>query len=116
AQGGDPSLERLPVAPVQRVLTAPVAGTVEAVDALAVGIAALELGAGRRTKADTIDHAVGGVCRAKRGDHVDAGAALAEVHAADETSAAAAIDAVLAAYTVGDAPARRPDIVLAVLQ
>ena len=38
-----------------------------------VGSAALHLGAGRRTKEDEIDHAVGVVCRAKRGDRVAEG-------------------------------------------
>ena len=41
--------------------------------ALAIGIAALELGGGRRTKDDEIDHAVGVVCSAKRGQTVEAG-------------------------------------------
>ena len=53
-----------------------------------VGLAALHLGAGRRTKDDAIDHAVGIVCRRKRGDEVGAGELLAEVHARDEASAA----------------------------
>ena len=116
AQGGNPSLEQLPVAPVLRQVTASRAGVVTAVDALAVGIAALELGAGRRTKTDAIDHAVGVVCRAKRGDPVEAGDVLAEVHAADENSAAVAAQAVLAAYALGDGSLRRPDVVLDVLQ
>ncbi len=116
AQGGDPSLERLPVAHVQRQVTAPGTGVVKGLDALSVGIAALELGAGRRTKSDAIDHAVGVVCRVKRGDQVETGDVLAEVHAADEDSAAAAAEAVLAAYTLGDGQARRPDVLLDVLQ
>ena len=49
----------LPEAPVVRAVVAPRDGVVDALGALAVGIAALELGAGRRTKADPIDHAVG---------------------------------------------------------
>ena len=72
--------------------------------AIAVGNAALHLGAGRQTKADEIDHAVGVVCRAKRGDAVEAGQVLAEVHARDEAAAAAAAGEVLAAYELGDAP------------
>ena len=81
---------------------APRDGVVARVGALAVGIAALELGAGRRTKADAIDHAVGVLCFAKRGDTVLAGDDLAEVHARDEASAAAAAEAVLAAYAIAD--------------
>ena len=49
-------------------LTADRAGFVAGVSALGVGRVALELGAGRRTKEDTIDHAVGIRCFAKRGD------------------------------------------------
>jgi pyrimidine-nucleoside phosphorylase len=115
AQSGDPDLSSLPVAPVMREVRAPRVGTVERLGALAVGIAALELGAGRRTKADMVDHAVGIVCRAKRGDPVAEGAVLAEIHAADDSSAAIAADAVLAAYEIGDEQSRKHDILLDVI-
>jgi thymidine phosphorylase len=92
----------LPEASVRLPVPAPRDGVVSRVGALAVGVAALELGAGRRTKADAIDHAVGVLCFAKRGDAVLAGDDLAEVHARDEASAAAAAEAVLAAYTIAD--------------
>ena len=84
--------------------------------ALAVGIAALELGAGRRTKEDAIDHSVGVVCRAKRGDAVEEGGVLAEIHALDDVSAQRAAQAVLAAYEIGDAPPRAHGIVLDVIE
>jgi pyrimidine-nucleoside phosphorylase len=77
--------------------------------AVRVGIAALHLGAGRRTKDDEIDHAVGVVCRRKRGDAVDEGEVLAEVHARDERSAEVAVRAVAAAYELADeAPVAHP--------
>jgi pyrimidine-nucleoside phosphorylase len=108
AQGGSPDPEALPTAPVQVAVPAPRDGVVGRVGALAVGNAALELGAGRRTKADRVDHAVGVLCFAKRGDTVLAGDDLAEVHAADADAAAAAVDEVLAAYEIGDdAPEER---------
>ena len=102
AQGGDPDPRALPEAPVRRAVTAPRDGVVSRLGALAVGVAALELGAGRRTKADPIDHAVGVLCFAKRGDTVLAGDDLAEIHARDEESATAAAEAVLAAYAIAD--------------
>ena len=102
AQGGDPSEDLLPRAAVTAQVEAPRAGYVTRLGAIAVGSAALHLGAGRRTKEDTIDHAVGIVCRRKRGDEVAAGELLAEVHAQDEASAADAVRTVLAAYELGD--------------
>ncbi len=115
AQGGDPSPHALPEAAVRLSVPAPRDGVVARVGALAIGVAALELGAGRRTKADTIDHAVGVLCFAKCGDEVLAGDDLAEVHARDETSAAAAVKAVLAAYTIADTAAPKQGIVLDVV-
>jgi pyrimidine-nucleoside phosphorylase len=102
AQGGDPDLDALPRAPVVREVTAPGAGVVTRLAALPIGIASLELGGGRSTKDDEIDHAVGVVCSAKRGQTVEAGQVLADVHARDEASAETAVAAVLAAYEIGD--------------
>src|SRR5439155_17161354 len=115
AQGGDPDEAALPSAPVVREVAAPCDGVVARCGAIRIGLAALHLGAGRRTKDDTIDHAVGVVCRAKRGDRVAASETLAEVHAADEDSATAAEAEVVEAYELRDeAPAARA-IVLDVL-
>ena len=115
AQGGNPDLAVLPVAPVLRETRALRSGYVSRLGATAVGMAAWALGAGRATKEDEIDHAVGVVCRAKRGDAVEAGDVLAEVHARDEASADAAMAEVLGAYELADeAPPARP-IVLDVL-
>jgi pyrimidine-nucleoside phosphorylase len=104
AQGGDPDLESLPMAPVIQEVRAPRAGIVTRLAALPIGVAALELGAGRRTKDDAIDHSVGIVCSAKRGQHVDEGQVLADVHARDEDAAARGAEAVLAAYEISDEP------------
>ncbi len=108
AQGGDPDLGVLPRAPVVREVVAPRAGLVTRLAALRVGIAALELGAGRRTKDDAVDHAVGVVCSAKRGQTVEEGQVLADVHARDEESAERAVQAVLAAYEIGDPGSPHP--------
>ena len=102
AQGGDPDLDALAARPVVREVTAPRAGVVTHLAALPIGVASLELGGGRRTKEDGIDHAVGVVCSAKRGQTVETGQVLADVHARDEDSAARAVDAVLGAYEIGD--------------
>ena len=115
AQGGDPDPDALPQAPVVLEVRAPASGSVVRLGAIAVGVAGLHLGAGRRTKEDSIDHAVGVVCRVKRGASVAEGDVLAEVHARDEASGATAVDAVLAAYELGDEPPREHPILLDVV-
>jgi pyrimidine-nucleoside phosphorylase len=115
AQGGNPDTGVLPVAPLVRAVPSPATGFVQAIATAAVGRAALRLGAGRATKEDTIDHAVGIVCNAKRGDHVDAGDAVAEVHARDEAAAARAVEEIAACYLIGPGPPEPTPIVLDVL-
>lgn len=111
AQGGDPSLDALPQAPVVLEVAADRAGFVRSLGAIRVGVAALHLGAGRREKGAAIDHAVGVVCSKKRGDRVETGEPLAEIHARDEASAAEARGLVAEAYELGDdAPRARPII------
>jgi pyrimidine-nucleoside phosphorylase len=112
AQGGDPDDGALPRAPVIRELFAPRAGHVTRLAALQVGTAALHLGAGRRSKEDAIDHATGVVCLRKRGDLVERGELLAEIHARDDVAAREAADTVFAAYEFGDEPPLSRPIVL----
>ena len=107
-QGGDPAEAALPSAPVVTEVHASVDGLVRSIGAVDIGMAALRLGAGRQTKDDTIDHAVGIRCLKKRGDAVAAGDVLAEVHARDDASAKRAEAEVLAAYELGgEAPPPR---------
>ena len=109
AQGGEAAEQSLPVAPVVRQVVAEGAGFVRAIGAVDVGMTALRLGAGRQTKDQSIDHAVGVRCLRKRGDSVVAGDVLAEVHARTGESAEQACAEVLGAYELGaDAPSSRP--------
>ena len=108
AQGGDPDPVLLPRAEVVRSVAAPSAGVVREARAREIAVVAMELGAGRERKEDPIDHAVGVVCHAKRGDRVEQGEPLAEIHARDEVAAAAAETALLAAYEIGEEIEPRP--------
>jgi pyrimidine-nucleoside phosphorylase len=108
AQGGNPDPEKLPRAPVVRTLSSPWAGFVREVRARQVAAVAMALGAGRERKEDRVDHAVGVVCRAKRGDRVAEGESLAEIHARDEAAADSAEAALLAAYELGEEVESRP--------
>src|SRR4029077_6362902 len=108
AQGGDPDPVLLPRADVVRRVAAPSAGVVCEARAREIAVVSMELGAGRERKEDPIDHAVGVVCHAKRGDRVEQGEPLAEIHARDEATAAAAETALLAAYEIGEEIEPRP--------
>ena len=84
AQGGDPDaladLSLLPAAEGTLEVAAGATGTVQAIDAEAIGVAAVALGAGRARVEDAVDHAVGLIIRKKVGERVEAGEPLATVH------------------------------------
>lgn len=108
AQGGDPAccddVTRLPQAPVIRDVPAAVSGYVHRMDTVALGNAAQAMGAGRRVKTDVIDPAVGFVMCRRIGDRVEAGEALATVHARDEATAQAASEAIVRCVAIGAEP------------
>jgi thymidine phosphorylase len=81
-QGGDPAAP-LPRARERQVVPAPATGTLQRLDARAVGVAAWRLGAGRGRKEDPVSAAAGVVLLAKPGDQVRAGGPLLELHADD---------------------------------
>ncbi len=114
AQGGDGAVIRdpglLPRAPRAWDVPAPAAGFVSAIDAEAIGLAAVALGAGRARVEDRVDPAVGIVVRAKLGDRVRRGDPLCTVHAGPTSEPDLAIAArIEGAYRFADAaPAPRP--------
>jgi pyrimidine-nucleoside phosphorylase len=81
-QGGDlKAFAALPAAPVITTVRATRSGMVSRFDTKRVGLSAMFLGAGRQTKEDTIDMAVGVKVLKKIGDSVVKGDVLFEVHA-----------------------------------
>ena len=112
AQGGN--LETgLPVAPVQRPLLASSAGYVESIDALEVGLACLELGAGRARKEDKVDPAAGLVIEAPVGARVSVGDPLVTVHARSEELVERVASRLKKAWRLRQTPVKRPPHVLA---
>ena len=112
AQGGRLS-DGLPVAPVQLPVVALTAGWVASIDALEVGYASLELGAGRLRKGDPIDSAAGIVIKRQVGDRVEAGEPLAVLHAASAELIELASPRLLRAWRMVAEPVERPPHVLA---
>ena len=77
AQGGDPDAE-LPVARETHVVPAPSSGTLTRLDAMAVGVAAWRLGAGRARQGDKVQAGAGVEWHARPGDPVERGRAAAD--------------------------------------
>ena len=75
AQGGDPDAD-LPRAREEHVVEASTSGVLTRLDAMAVGMAAWRLGAGRARKEDPVQAGAGVVWHARPGDEVTAGQPL----------------------------------------
>ena len=81
------------------------------IDALQIGVAVMELGAGRKTKSDSVDYAVGVVLETQPGDAVTAGQPVAHIHTNGAIPNAEAQELVLGAFSFGPvAPVPRPHI------
>jgi len=112
AQGGRLA-EGLPVAPVQTPVWAVSGGFVESIDALAIGLASLDLGAGRHRKEDAVDAAAGLVIGAPVGARVKIGDALVTVHARSADLVANVTPRLVAAWRMSDREVARPPHVVA---
>ncbi|MFB5191751.1 pyrimidine-nucleoside phosphorylase [Alicyclobacillus fastidiosus] len=116
AQGGDPSIvdepDKLPTAPVVQQLRANRGGYVSSLEALPFGEAAMRLGAGRATKEDVINPAVGVVVQVSVGQRVEAGDVLVEVHADSESAASACLLELTDTVVLSETPVERPKLIL----
>ena len=107
AQGGDPSAP-LPTARETHVVPAPASGTLTRLDAMAVGLAAWRLGAGRARKEDAVQAGAGVVWHARPGDAVTRGSAAVHPAQRRPDRFARALEALDGGYDVGDAAAYVP--------
>ncbi len=83
AQGGDPDAA-LPTARYTDVVTAERDGVVTRLDAMAVGLAAWRLGAGRAAQGEPVQAGAGVEIHARPGDRVSAGQPVLTLHTDDE--------------------------------
>jgi pyrimidine-nucleoside phosphorylase len=116
AQGGDARVveepSRLPQPRCRRELRADRSGTLSALDAGLVGLAAVELGAGRARKEDKVDPAAGLLLRKRPGDTVRAGETLAELHAASDDRLDAGEARFQKAVTIAESAPTEPALLL----
>ena len=120
AQGGDPAIcddtSRLPAASGRYSVEATGTGTLAAMDTDRIGISALLLGAGRRTKEDHIDPAVGIWMKKRLGDSVEEGEVLADFYVNDETNLEEAVAGFQSALHIGRDPVEPPRLIVTILE
>jgi pyrimidine-nucleoside phosphorylase len=119
AQGGDASIvedpNRLPSAPIRTPVPAVTSGFVTDIDALAVGLVATGLGAGRRRVGEAIDPSVGVEMIASVGSEVRAGDDLAIVNAAGQDEADLAVGRLQQAFAVGPGSVSPPERLIEII-
>jgi len=110
-QGGRLDVDR-PRSANHRLVRAPAGGYLNTLDALALGRAAMRLGAGRQRKEDDISFGAGIECLAKVGSRLDEGQPLLLLHADDEGLFDAAEESLRGAIEVGPEPVEVPDVII----
>jgi thymidine phosphorylase len=102
AQGGDPDAT-LPTSREQHVVTAPASGVLTRLDAMAVGLAAWRLGAGRARLGDAVQAGAGVEWHARPGDEVTAGQPLLTLHTDEPARFDRALEALDGGYEIAPA-------------
>lgn len=103
AQGGDLSVP-LPIGAHSDTVTAPRGGTMGDIDAMAVGLAAWRLGAGRSRPGERVQAGAGVRIHRRPGEPVAAGAPLFTLYTDAPERFAAALAELDGGYSVGDTP------------
>jgi pyrimidine-nucleoside phosphorylase len=119
AQGGNPQVldrfELLPNATGAREILCPRAGYVTSINAEYIGQASSMIGAGRDTKEDGIDPAVGVILETKVGQKVDAGAVLCRIYHTTEERLEDAAQMVEDAFRISATPVEERNLILEVV-
>jgi pyrimidine-nucleoside phosphorylase len=119
AQGGNPQVldrfELLPNATGVREIASPRAGYVSAIDAEDIGMASSMIGAGRNTKEDSIDPAVGVILEVKTGQKIESGAVLCRLYYTREDNLEEAAQQVEDAFRISATPPEERELILEVV-
>ncbi|MBF0939619.1 MAG: thymidine phosphorylase, partial [Schaalia georgiae] len=110
-QGGDPDAP-LPVSKHTHMVCAEADGVLEALDALAVGVASWRLGAGRAVKDDPVQAGAGIELHAKPGQRVRKGQPLLTLHTDDEWRIPRALESLEGGIGIGDSAPEERGVVL----
>jgi pyrimidine-nucleoside phosphorylase len=119
AQGGNPQVldrfEMLPNATGAQEITTARGGYVSGIDAELIGQASSMIGAGRNTKEDSIDPAVGVILEVKVGQKIDSGSILCRIYYTSEEHLEEAAELVEGAFKISQQPTDERDLILEVV-
>ncbi|HTP88954.1 MAG TPA: hypothetical protein VMJ34_18510, partial [Bryobacteraceae bacterium] len=119
AQGGNPQVldrfELLPNATGVREIASPRAGYVSAIAAEDIGMASSMIGAGRNTKEDNIDPAVGVILEVKVGHKVEAGGVLCRLYYTNEERVEDAAQLIEDAFRISSSAPEERELILEVV-
>jgi pyrimidine-nucleoside phosphorylase len=119
AQGGNPQVldrfDLLPNATGAQEITTSRGGYVSGIDAELIGQASSMIGAGRNTKEDSIDPAVGVILEVKVGQKIEAGSILCRIYHTSEEHLAEASDLVEDAFKISQHPVEERELILEVV-
>jgi thymidine phosphorylase len=113
AHGGDPDPERLARPRRTRDVVAPAGGWLIGVAADALGHAAVDLGAGRRSRDEPLAHGAGLEVHVRIGERIGPGQPLVTMQVGDrEVDEDAIVERLLSAFEIGDEPVEPPSLIL----
>ena len=119
AQGGNPQVldrfDLLPNATGAQEITTSRGGYVSGIDAQLIGQASSMIGAGRNTKEDSIDPAVGVILEVKVGQKIEAGSILCRIYYTGEEHLAEAAELVEDAFKISQHPVEERELILEVV-
>jgi pyrimidine-nucleoside phosphorylase len=119
AQGGNPQVldrfDLLPNATGAQEITTSRGGYVSAIDAELIGQASSMVGAGRNTKEDSIDPAVGVILEVKVGHKIEADSILCRIYYTSDEHVAEAAGLVEDAFKISQQPVEERDLILEVV-
>ncbi len=119
AQGGNPQVldrfELLPNATGAQEITTSRGGYISAIDAELIGQASAMIGAGRNTKEDSIDPAVGVILEVKVGQKIDSGSILCRIYYTSDEHLEEAAELVEDAFKISQQAVEERDLILEVV-
>ncbi len=115
AQGGDPD-QPLPVSTGTHEVRAAASGFLTRLDAMAVGLVAWRLGAGRARKEHAVSPSAGVICLAKEGDAVEKGQPVLQLHLDDPGRLDHALEALHGGIEIGPEPPDALPLIIDILR